>query len=76
MKASQILGAGIQLIKIDMKYCLLFITLFGLTACYEDPDVILHQPGVYKGKVDIHTQTSEQRQVILAKRFSQVQTDR
>lgn len=76
MKASQIRGAGIQLIKINMKYCLLLILLFGLTACYEDPDVVLHQPGVYKGKVDLHTQTSEQRQAILAKRFGQVQTDR
>lgn len=59
-----------------MKYCLLFTILFGLTACYEDTDVIMHQPGVYKGKVDLHTQTAEQRQAILAKRFGQVQTDR
>lgn len=76
MKAKQILGAGLQLIKINMKVCLLFITLFALTACYEDTDVILHQPGVYKGKVDRHTQTAEQRQALLAKRFGQVQTDR
>jgi len=59
-----------------MKYCLLLITLFGLTACYEDTDVTLHQAGIYKGKVDTHTQTTEQRQAILKKRFSQVQTDR
>lgn len=52
------------------------MTLFSLTACYEDTDVILHQPGVYKGKVDRHTQTAEQRQALLAKRFGQVQTDR
>jgi len=50
--------------------------LFGLTACYENTDVTLHQAGVYKGKVDIHTQTKEERQAILHKRFSQVQTDR
>jgi hypothetical protein len=59
-----------------MKYCLLIITLLGLTACYEDTDVTLHQPGVYKGKVDPHTQTKEERQAILQKRLSQVQTDR
>tara|TARA_R110002050_G_scaffold9504_1_gene33283 strand:+ start:439648 stop:439827 length:180 start_codon:yes stop_codon:yes gene_type:complete len=59
-----------------MKYSLLIIALFGLTACYEDTDVTLHQPGIYKGKVDIHTQTKEERQAILQKRFTQVQTDR
>jgi hypothetical protein len=59
-----------------MKYLLLIITLFGLSACYEDTDVTLHQAGVYKGKVDVHTQTREERQAILHKRFSQVQTDR
>lgn len=50
--------------------------LFGLSACYEDTDVTLHQAGVYKGKVDVHTQTKEERQAILKKRLSQVQTDR
>jgi hypothetical protein len=59
-----------------MKYCLVIITLLGLTACYEDTDVTLHQPGIYKGKVDTHTQTHEERQAILQKRLSQVQTDR
>ncbi len=76
MKVKQIRGAGQQLTKINMKVCLLFITLFTLTACYEDTDVILHQSGVYKGKIDRHTQTPEQRQALLAKRFGQVQTDR
>lgn len=76
MKVKQIHGAGTQLTKINMKYWLLVLTLFGLTACYEDTDVTLHQAGVYKGKVDLHTQTAEQRQAILAKRFGQVQTDR
>ena len=61
---------------INMKYCLLSLTLFGLTACYESTDIPLHQAGIYKGKVDIHTQTKEQREVILQKRLSQVQTDR
>lgn len=50
--------------------------MIGLTACYEDTDVTLHQAGVYKGKTDTHSQTAEQRAAILAKRFSQVQTDR
>lgn len=59
-----------------MKYCLLIIALFSLAGCYEDTDVTLHQAGVYKGKIDIHTQTKEERQAILKKRFSQVQTDR
>jgi len=60
-----------------MKYWpLIIIAMLGLTACYEDTDVTLHQAGVYKGKVDIHTQTNEEREAILAKRFGQVQTDR
>ena len=47
-----------------------------LSACYESADVTLHEPGVYKGKVDIHALTAEERDVVLAKRFKQVQTDR
>lgn len=47
-----------------------------LSACYEDGDVTLHQAGEYKGKLDTHSQTAEQREAILAKRFGQVQTDR
>ncbi|NQY26085.1 MAG: hypothetical protein HRT92_02780 [Piscirickettsiaceae bacterium] len=59
-----------------MKYVMIIIAALSLTACYEDADVTLHQAGVYKGKVDIHSQTAEQRAAILAKRFGQVQTDR
>lgn len=59
-----------------MKYLAIVMTVFGLTACYEDTDVTLHQAGVYKGKVDTHHYTAAQREVILAKRFNQVQTDR
>ncbi len=50
--------------------------MLSLTACYEDTDVTIHEAGVYKGKVDKHNQTSEEREAILAKRFKQVQTDR
>jgi hypothetical protein len=59
-----------------MKNLLILASLLSLTACYEDADVTIHQAGVYKGKKDIHSQTYEQRAAILAKRFSQVQTDR
>lgn len=59
-----------------MKYLFLSILILSLTACYEDADVTLHQAGVYKGKIDTHSQTAEQRAAILAKRFKQIQTDR
>ena len=59
-----------------MKYLLIITSLLSLTACYEDVDVTMHQAGIYKGKVDIHSQTAEERAAILAKRFGQVQTDR
>ncbi|MTI63267.1 hypothetical protein [Methylophaga sp.] len=59
-----------------MKYIVPFIVLFGLSACYEDTDVTIHEPGVYKGKPDSHVESYEAREDILAKRFQQVQTDR
>jgi len=59
-----------------MKYLLMVSFMLSLTACYDDADVTLHQAGVYKGKLDTHSQTAEQREAILAKRFGQVQTDR
>jgi hypothetical protein len=59
-----------------MKNLLILTSLLSLSACYEDVDVTLHQAGVYKGKVDTHSQTVEERAAILAKRFGQVQTDR
>jgi len=60
-----------------MKYLFLSILMLSVTACsYEDSDITLHQAGIYKGKIDTHSQTAEQRAAILAKRFEQVQTDR
>jgi hypothetical protein len=59
-----------------MKYLNLVFVLSLLTACYEDPDVIVHEPGVYKGKVDKHALTEKERSEVLSKRFLQVQTDR
>jgi len=59
-----------------MKYLFIVSLMLSVTACYEDSDVTLHQAGVYKGKLDTHSQTAEQREAILAKRFGQVQTDR
>jgi hypothetical protein len=59
-----------------MKYLILFFAFPLLTACYEDPDVIIHEPGVYKGKVDKHALTERERSDVLSKRFLQVQTDR
>jgi hypothetical protein len=48
----------------------------GLTACYEDTDVTMHEAGVYKGKADSHALSAEEREAILKTRFLQVQTDR
>ncbi len=59
-----------------MRYAFLVTLMMSLSACYEDADITLHQAGEYKGKVDTHSQTAEQREAILAKRFGQVQTDR
>lgn len=59
-----------------MRILLLTTLMLSLSACYEDTDVTMHQAGEYKGKIDIHSQTAEQREAILAKRFNQVQTDR
>jgi hypothetical protein len=59
-----------------MKYLVLVLVLFSLSGCYEDVDVTIHEPGVYKGKVDKHALSSLEREVVLEKRFKQVQTDR
>jgi hypothetical protein len=59
-----------------MKYLVLVLVLFSLSGCYEDVDVTIHQPGVYKGKVDQHALSAFEREVVLEKRFKQVQTDR
>ncbi len=59
-----------------MKLVWFMMVLLSLSACYEDTDVVLHQPGIYKGKVDLHEQTATQRSALLKQRFNQVQTDR
>lgn len=59
-----------------MRPLLLLIAMLSLTACYEDTDVTLHEPGVYKGGVDEHELSAAERADVLAKRFNQVQTDR
>lgn len=59
-----------------MRLLLTVFLFLGLTACYEDTDVTLHEPGVYKGSEDEHAMSPEERADILAKRFNQVQTDR
>lgn len=59
-----------------MKQLFIVIAFMGLSACYEDTDVTIHEPGVYKGGEDTHALSAEERAEILAKRFNQVQTDR
>lgn len=59
-----------------MKQTLIIIAMLGLTACYEDTDVTLHEAGEYKGSPDHHAKTPEERAEILKQRFNQVQTDR
>ena len=45
-----------------------------LTGCWEDFDVVLHEPGVYKGPAD--PLVDQGSPATLADRFSQVQLDR
>lgn len=59
-----------------MKQFFIVMALLGLSACYEDTDVTMHEPGVYKGGKDEHALSAEERADVLAKRFNQVQTDR
>lgn len=59
-----------------MRPLFVVIALLGLSACYEDTEVTLHEPGVYKGSPDEHAMSAEERADVLAKRFNQVQTDR
>ena len=56
-------------------FTIIFVMLF-LTACYEDTDVTLHEAGIYKGKIDQHDLTAQERESVLKKRFLHVQTDR
>jgi hypothetical protein len=59
-----------------MKTILVVLSMLALSACYEDAEVTIHEPGVYKGKEDHHALSAAEREAILAKRFIQVQTDR
>lgn len=59
-----------------MKRLSLIFAVLLLSACYEDTDVTLHEPGVYKGSEDQHAMSAEQRAEVLKQRFNQVQTDR
>ena len=47
-------------------------------ACYESPEVALHQPGIYKGATDplLAKQRTDNQKQILRKRFKQIQVDR
>jgi hypothetical protein len=49
---------------------------FALAGCYENPDVILHDPHAYQGRVDGHTGDAGYRREQLRLRFKTVQTDR
>lgn len=65
-----------------MKTAILASSLLGaallLSACYEDADVTMHEPGQYKGKSDplLQQGNAEDRAETLAERFNTVQTDR
>jgi hypothetical protein len=55
---------------------LLSASLFG--ACYESPDVAIHEPGVYKGAHDplLAEQRSPRQLQILRERLKRIQMDR
>jgi len=57
---------------------ILSLLILGLAACYESPDVTVHQPGVYKGDKDplLEKQRTSDQQQRLRERFNLVQTDR
>jgi hypothetical protein len=55
----------------------LVIAAAGLSGCYEDADVTVHEPGMYKGSTDpLLSQQASARDEALNKRFQLVQTDR
>jgi major membrane immunogen (membrane-anchored lipoprotein) len=59
-----------------MKYLTMMSVMLLLVGCYESTDVTLHEAGIYKGKNDRHDLSSDERAIVLEKRFKQVQTDR
>lgn len=56
----------------------LFSNLFGLSACYDDVNTTLHEPGEYKGPVDplLAQMKTPELQEQLDQRFRTVQGDR
>ncbi|MGA7979459.1 MAG: hypothetical protein WCA32_04435 [Chromatiaceae bacterium] len=54
------------------------VCLLALSACYQDPEVTIFEPGVYKGARDplLEKERSPQQQQRLKARFDLVQTDR
>ena len=65
MKTIQLLAAGVAMVAV-------------VAACYESPDVSLHEPGQYLGKTDplVEKMKSEDFRRQLVDRFKEVQTDR
>lgn len=59
-----------------MKIFTIIFALLFLAGCYEDTDVTMHEPGIYKGKIDQHDLTVQEREAVLKKHFLHVQTDR
>jgi hypothetical protein len=57
---------------------LLISTVLVVVACYESPDVAVHQPGVYKGARDplLAKQRSAQQQEVLRERVMLIQAER
>ena len=55
----------------------LLVGAAGLSGCYEDADVTVHEPGKYKGDKDpLLSQQAAAREEALKKRFQIVQMDR
>lgn len=49
-----------------------------LTACYEEPELTLYEPGVYKGRTDplLELERTDEQQSKLRRRLELGQTDR
>ncbi len=57
---------------------LLIMASFAMGGCYEDADITLHDPGVYRGITDplLAKQADPEQQAKLAERFQKGQSDR
>lgn len=57
---------------------LLIMASFAIGGCYEDTDITLHDPGVYRGTTDplLAKQANPEQQARLAERFRMGQSDR